>query len=55
MFVVVDVKPEFILVSAIINREYIKEKYIGYTAEEAKHKFKSKYKNHEKRINTHNH
>ncbi len=54
MFVVVDVKPEFILVSSIIGQQLVKEKYIGYTKDEAKSKFKSKYKNHGKEKSTKN-
>lgn len=41
----VTVYPSLILVSDIINGQYIKEKYIGYTRKQAEKRFKKKYKN----------
>ncbi len=40
----VEVKPQFILITDVINGYLVKEKYIGYTINEAKRKFKLKYK-----------
>ena len=40
----VEVKPQFILITDVINGYLVKEKYIGYTINEAKRRFKLKYK-----------
>jgi len=39
----VEIKPQFILISDIINNHLVKEKYIGYSVKEAKKLFKTKY------------
>jgi|TARA_Y100001963_G_scaffold119830_1_gene167254 hypothetical protein len=40
----VEVKPQFILITDVINGYLVKERYIGYTINEAKKRFKYKYK-----------
>lgn len=40
----VEVKSQFILITDVINGYLVKERYIGYTINEAKKRFKLKYK-----------
>ena len=40
----IEIKTQFILITDIINGYLVKERYIGYSINEAKRRFKYKYK-----------